>query len=206
MPLISNIAVAQAACTRIGIPPVTSFEGEEAAPVYLATNYEQTVEAEMTGYEWRFCMVEQILSRQAAEPLGKRWDAIYELPPDLLQLLTVIQSERPINYDRYSNTVYCNADADNPVIAEYVTRKPEVEWPGAFTELMIRLLSAGLANAVQERGDVAKTWLDKATDQRIIAMGSDSRQQTTKKIHLKRFQANRRTHTRGDYSRADRWR
>ena len=194
MPDAANTAIK--ICSRasllIGGDPIQSFTDGTAEAEVANAMYEDIARASLTNTRWRFATDQATLSRLVTPPTG-RWGAAYELPGDLLMLNAVTVNDDPIKYDTYGSKVYCDAGANDIVIADYIFRANEANWAPYFTVAVEYAMAAVLAMSVARDAPLANALDQRAQLQMARARRLDSQQQTTRKLNTSRFIAQRRS-------------
>jgi hypothetical protein len=192
MPANTAIKICSRASILMGGIPIQSFsEGTTEADVVDAM-YEDIARAALTNTRWRFATNQAQLSRLEAAPTG-RFDAAYQLPNDLIMLSAVTIGDEPIMYDTYGDKVYCDATENDVVIADYIFRADESNWPPYFTIAVEFQVAAMLAVSVARDAQLASMMEQKGELQMSRARRLDSQQQTTRKLNTSRFIAQRRS-------------
>jgi hypothetical protein len=192
MPANTAIKICSRASILMGGIPIQSFsEGTTEADVVDAM-YEDIARAALTNTRWRFATNQAQLSRLEAAPTG-RFDAAYQLPNDLIMLSAVTIGDEPIMYDTYGDKVYCDATENDVVIADYIYRADESNWPPYFTIAVEFQVAAMLAISVARDAQLASLMEQKGELQMSRARRLDSQQQTTRKLNTSRFIAQRRS-------------
>jgi hypothetical protein len=192
MPANTAIKICSRASILMGGNPIQSFsEGTTEADVVDAM-YEDIARAALTNTRWRFATNQAQLSRLEAAPTG-RFDAAYQLPNDLIMLSAVTIGDEPIMYDTYGDKVYCDATENDVVIADYIYRADESNWPPYFTIAVEFQVAAMLAVSVARDAQLASMMEQKGELQMSRARRLDSQQQTTRKLNTSRFIAQRRS-------------
>ena len=192
MPANTAIKICSRASILMGGIPIQSFsEGTTEADVVDAM-YEDIARAALTNTRWRFATNQAQLSRLEAAPTG-RFDAAYQLPNDLIMLSAVTIGDEPIMYDTYGDKVYCDAAENDVVIADYIFRADESNWPPYFTIAVEFQVAAMLAVSVARDAQLASMMEQKGELQMSRARRLDSQQQTTRKLNTSRFIAQRRS-------------
>jgi hypothetical protein len=192
MPANTAIKICSRASILMGGSPIQSFsEGTTEADVVDAM-YEDIARAALTNTRWRFATNQAQLSRLEAAPTG-RFDAAYQLPNDLIMLSAVTIGDEPIMYDTYGDKVYCDATENDVVIADYIFRADESNWPPYFTIAVEFQVAAMLAVSVARDAQLASMMEQKGELQMSRARRLDSQQQTTRKLNTSRFIAQRRS-------------
>lgn len=194
MPDIANTAIK--VCSRasllMGGSPITSFTDGTAEADVCDAMYEDIARAALTNSRWRFATNQAVLNRLAAAPTS-RWDSAYQLPSGTLTVNAVTVNDYPIGFDTYGDNVYCNATATETVVADYIFRATEAQWPSYFTVAVEYSMAAVLAVSVARDASLAQMLEQKASLTMMQARNRDSQRQTTKKLDTSRFIAQRRS-------------
>lgn len=194
MPDIANTAIK--VCSRasllMGGSPITSFTDGTAEADVCDAMYEDIARAALTNSRWRFATNQAVLNRLATAPTS-RWDSAYQLPSGTLTVNAVTVNDYPIGFDTYGDNVYCNATATEEVVADYIFRATEAQWPSYFTVAVEYSMAAVLAVSVARDASLAQMLEQKASLTMMQARNRDSQRQTTKKLDTSRFIAQRRS-------------
>jgi len=192
MPANTAIKVCSRASILIGGNAIQSFsEGTAEADVVDAI-YEDIARAALTNTRWRFATNQAQLSRLEAAPTS-RFDSAYQLPNDLIMLSAVTVVDEPISYDTYGDKVFCDANENDIVVADYIYRADEANWPPYFTIAVELQVAAMLAISVARDSQLASLMEQKGELQMSRARRLDSQQQTTRKLNTSRFIVQRRS-------------
>lgn len=189
---VTNIDICSRALILIGANPITSFSDGTTESTVAVNLYEDTVRDLLSRCRWRFASGQSQLPRRTDAPSAK-WDAAYQLPGDLLVLHDVTINDEVIDYDRYQNLVYCDADEADSVFIDYTFRAIEDLWPPYFTMAVELTLASTFAYSVANQIQTADYMEKKALRQLALARNIDSQAQTTRKLDLSRFERARRT-------------
>jgi len=192
MPANTAIKICSRASILMGGNPIQSFSEGTAESDVVDAMYEDIARAALTNTRWRFATNQAQLSRLEAAPTG-RFDAAYQLPNDLIMLSAVTIGDEPIMYDTYGDKVYCDATENDVVIADYIFRADESNWPPYFTIAVEFQVTAMLAVSVARDAQLASMMEQKGELQMSRARRLDSQQQTTRKLNTSRFIAQRRS-------------
>jgi len=176
----------------MGGSPITSFTDGTVESDVCDAMYEDVARAALTNTRWRFATNQSVLNRLVSAPTG-RFDAAYQLPAGILMLSAITVNDFPIQYDTYGSKAYCNAASTDSVIADYIYRADEADWPAFFTIAVEFQMAAVLAVAVARDQGLANLMEQKANILMMQARRLDSQQQTTRKLHTSRFIAQRRS-------------
>lgn len=176
----------------MGGSPITSFADGSAEADVCDAMYEDIARASLTNTRWRFATNQAVLTRLVAPPTG-RWDAAYQLPSGTLTVSAVTVNDYPIGYDTYGDKIYCNANDTDSVVADYIFRATEAEWPSYFTVAVEYAMAAVLAISVARDPSLAQMLEQKGAILMAQARNRDSQRQTTKRLDTSRFIAQRRS-------------
>ncbi len=185
MPL-TEIQVANRSLALIGADPITSFEDDSIEAQHCNTLYEGTAQFWLCKKPWRFAVKQAELDLLSAVPLA-RWDAAYQAPSDLLRLLAVTINDYPVIYDRYDDMIYCNANQDDTLVADYIYRADESLWLPYFTQGFVFIFAGLLGGALARDADLVDKYTKLGTDTMAQAGNIEAQSQTTRHIRLSRY-------------------
>ena len=115
------------------------------------------------------------------------------MPSGTLMLNAITVEEQAIEYDTYGDKVYCDAVSTDEVIADYIFRAEEVDWPPYFTLAVEFAVASVFAISLARDAQLGTAMENRAERQFIKARRLDSQQQTTRKLNTSRFIAERRS-------------
>ena len=148
MPDLTHI---NAALTRTGSEPITSFVDGTTEAIVAGQNYEAIVTQELSSYRWKWATKQVPLVMLQDEP-ELPWGYAYQLPAeDFVMLRSVEALGISIPFERMGQTVLANYDEDAGLVAKYTYRPDESVWPGYFRALIIKRLEALFLRAIGER-------------------------------------------------------
>jgi len=194
----TKVDICARALIMIGAQPISSFDDGSTEALVASNIYENITQSILCRHRWRFSTEQQQLSLLAAAPTG-RYEYAYQLPtsPDLLQLNTITVADVPIEYARYGDKVFVNGyDSQSALIADYIFRQDESEFPAYFKLGLEYTLASIFAGSVARDAAMIQQFSTLAERQILIAKNTDSQEVTNKKLSTKRFITNRLT-TRG---------
>lgn len=174
----------------MGGSPIASFVEGTAESDVVDAMYEDMAREALTSTRWRFATNQLVLSRLQDSPTA-RYSASYQLPADLLMLSAVTINDSPIEFDIYGDKVFCGSSASDVVVADYIFRATENQWPPFFTLAVELQVASMLAVSVARDASLAQMLEQKADRQMTKARRLDSQQQTTRKLNTSRFIAQR---------------
>ena len=192
MPANTPIKVCSRALILIGEEGISSFSDGTAQADVADAMYEDVARTALTNTRWRFATAQAELNRLISAPTG-RFDAAYQLPADLLMLSSVTVGDHPIKYDTYGDKVYCDASENETLIADYIYRADEADWPAYFTIAVEYAMASVFAVSIARDAQMSQLMDRKAQINMIQARRLDSQQQTTRKLNTSRFIAQRRS-------------
>ena len=176
----------------MGGSPISSFSEGTAESDVVDAIYEDMARESLTSTRWRFATNKQILNRLQAKPVG-RFSSSYQMPSDLLMLSAVTVGGSPIEFDTYGRQVFCDASDPDVLVADYIFRADEANWPPFFTLTVELQVASMLAISVARDPSLAQMLEQKAERHMMKARRLDSQQQTTRKLNTSRFIAQRRS-------------
>jgi hypothetical protein len=194
----TKVDICARALIMIGAQPISSFDDGSTEALVASNIYENITQSILCRHRWRFSTEQQQLSLLAAAPTG-RYEYAYQLPtsPDLLQLNTITVADIPIEYARYGDKIFVNGyDSQSALIADYIFRQDESEFPAYFKLGLEYTLASIFAGSVARDAAMIQQFSTLAERQILIAKNTDSQEVTNKKLSTKRFITNRLT-TRG---------
>jgi hypothetical protein len=160
--MATNFDIINAALTRTGNEPITSFsEGTTPANI-AAANYDILIENELASYRWRAATKTAHLNRIDGDP-GLPWTDAYQLPSDLVLVRSVFVDGVAVDYEQQGDKVLALTGEDADVVVKYVWGNPESAWPGLFREAIIQRLEALFLRAISHSYDEAEA-RDKAAN------------------------------------------
>jgi hypothetical protein len=194
MPDIANTAIK--VCSRASIlmggSPISSFTDGTVESDVCDAMYEDIARASLTNTRWGFATNQAVLNRIATPPTA-RFDAAYQLPSNTLTVSAVTVNDSPIVFDTYGDKIFCDTATTEEVVADYIFRALEAEWPSYFTLAVEYSMAAVLALSVARDGSLAQMIEQKANLQMMQARRYDSQRQTTQRLNTSRFIAQRRS-------------
>ena len=188
----SAIDICSRALILIGAEPITSFEDNTTEALVAVNMYEDVAQASLCDTRWRFATEQAQLARLSEEPTG-RFDAAYQLPAGTLMLNAVTVVDQPINYTVYGNKVFCDASENEEVIADFIFRAEEINWPSYFTLAVEYSLAAIFASSIARNESLTSIMEQKKSILMSKARNLDSQQNTTRKLTTSRFINERRS-------------
>ena len=105
----------------------------------------------------------------------------------------VTVNDYPIKYDSYGSKVFCDSSENEVLIADYVFRANESDWPPYFVTAVEYIMAAVLAVSVARDSQLATLMEEKASYQMTQARRLQSQTQTNRKLNTSRFIAERRS-------------
>lgn len=182
----SAIDICSRALILIGAEPITSFEDNTTEALVAVNMYEDVAQASLCNTRWRFATEQAQLSRLSDEPTG-RFDAAYQLPSNLLMLNAVTVNDNNTNHTIYGDKVFTNTSDQDEVIADYIYRADESDWPSYFTLAVEYALAAIFASSIARNEGLTQVMEIKSNNLMAKARNLDSQQNTTRKLTTSRF-------------------
>lgn len=182
----SGIDVCSRALILIGADPITSFEDNTTEALVSVNMYEDVAQAALTSMRWRFATDQAQLARLLNTPTG-RYDAAYQLPSNMLMLNGLTINDMAVPYTIYGDKVFCNVSEQDELIADFIYRAPEENWPSYFTLAVEYTMASVFAGSVARNETLVQIMDQKAGVAMAKARSLDSQQNTTRKLTTSRF-------------------
>ena len=109
----------------------------------------------------------------------------------MLNAVTV--ADNPIKYTVYGDKVFSNVSSGDTVIADYIFRAGEEDWPSYFVIAVEYILASIFATSIARDANLAAILEQKANVFMRKARSTDSQQSTTRKLTTSRFLTERRS-------------
>ena len=182
----SGIDVCSRALILIGADPITSFEDNTTEALVSVNMYEDVAQAALTSMRWRFATDQAQLARLLNTPTG-RYDAAYQLPSNMLMLNALTINDMAVPYTIYGDKVFCNVSEQDELIADFIYRAPEENWPSYFTLAVEYTMASVFAGSVARNETLVQIMDQKAGVAMAKARSLDSQQNSTRKLTTSRF-------------------
>ena len=194
MPDVANtpIKICSRASILIGGDVIQSFDDGTAEAIVCDAMYEDMARSALTNTRWKFSTDHAVLNRLAESPTG-RWEAAYQIPSESIMLSAVTVNGFALTYDTYGSKVFCNSSSSDVVIADYVYRANETDWPPYFKTAVEYMMAGVLAVSVARDQQLANLMEQKAAFQMAQSRRLHSQTQTTRKLNTSRFIGERRS-------------
>ena len=188
----SPVDICSRALILIGAEPITSFDDGNNEALISSSMYEDVAQSALVNTRWRFATNQLVLNRLSDAPTG-RYEASYQMPSDSLMIHALTVNGFNIEFQTYSDNLFCDADASDEVIADYTYRVLEQYWPSYFIMSVQFQLASVFAISLARDGSLSQLMDQKAAFLMAKARGVDSQSQTNRKLDTSRFISNRRS-------------
>lgn len=168
----------------VGAEPITSFSDGTTEAKVSANLYESTVQDHLSRYRWRFATGVEQMSRLLDEPAA-RWDAAYQIPATCLHPATVLVNDQVIDFDRYEDRIFCNAQEADEVFLEGVYRVDESNFPAWFVMLLQIQMASHFALSIAAKPDLADLLDKRALRHAALCRNLDSQSRTAQDMPTK---------------------
>jgi len=177
---LSDVALCGRALIKIGAAPINGFDDATAEAEVAGALYGPVRDALVSAHPWRFATAQAVLNRLTDVPAADYAHA-YQLPPDLLRLLSAGDGGRGrgLDYRVSERRLHCNAAA---VTVTYVFRPAEADVPPFFDHALIARLAAEFCIPLTENTSRAETLTKLAEDELRRARLIDAQQDTPRRF------------------------
>ena len=179
----------------IGSNPISSFTDDTTEALVTNNIYEEIIESTLCRARWRFATEQQQLSLLANTPTGK-YEYAYQIPtsPQCLQITSITDNDVNIQYARYGDKIFVNSyGSTNTLIADYIFRQEEAEFPEYFKLALQYKLAAIFAGSVARDSQMIQQFETLGENQMRIAKNIDSQEVSNSVLNTKRFIQDRLT-------------
>ena len=181
--MASKIDLISNALILIGDTPINSLAGGSRRETVANNLYDNIVQNELTKHRWGFARRKAQMSLLTDTPVDPNgWESIYQLPTDLLFLITVTPDS---NYQIYGDKVYSNSS--QALYADYIANVTEDEWPVYFSKMIEYALAMDFAASIRDsssaRGEMAAAYVNASR----MARFTDSQQHPTQPMRSNPF-------------------
>lgn len=183
---LTNIKVAQLACTEVGLEPVATMNDDSTEGRVIALHYDMIKGVVFGNHYWRFATGQVVLSRLSPDPAG-RYSYAFQIPANVKRIRAVTVNGFPIEFERYSDAIYCDADGTINVVLDGVFDVVEALWPDFFARVVVLKLAAVLASGVREDAAMRKQLEDEAAVELRMCKSLDSQGRTTSRLRPTRI-------------------
>ncbi len=186
--MITEAGICSEAAVLCGGRPFQSMSQPETEAVLANALYEGQRDWLFGVYRWRFAAHMAPMTRLAAAPIA-RFAAAYQVPSDCLHITTVLINDVAIEFDRFDDTILCDAQTSDVVVLDYTRNVAPSHWPPYFTNAL-RLLLASLF-AVPLTEDATKAQVYEGRFQRLFSVAKtlDAQGRTARRMPLGRFRS-----------------
>ena len=188
----SPVDICSRALILIGAEPITSFDDGNNEALISSSMYEDVAQSALVNTRWRFATNQLVLNRLSDAPTG-RYEASYQMPSNSLMIHALTVNGFNIEFQTYSDNLFCDADASDEVVADYTYRVLEQYWPSYFIMSVQFQLASVFAISLARDGSLSQLMDQKAALLMAKARGVDSQSQTNRKLDTSRFISNRRS-------------
>lgn len=159
----TDISICARSLVLLGATPINSFDDETDNARTCGLVYPNLKNSIMSRYGWRFLMKKKELTRDATAPINE-WQYSYAIPGEAISIPHAVFYDAggkiPTgNFEVFGRRVYAD---DARLWMDYVTARPESEWPAWFVDLLTTCMCAEIAFSVTDQQNVADSWALKA--------------------------------------------
>lgn len=181
--MASKIDLVSNALILIGDTPINSLDGNSRAQQVGSNLYNSIKLAELSKHRWGFAQREAQLAKVAGSPTSDRYNSIYQLPTDLVQLINI----RPnCMYKVVGKQIYTNVNAGK-VTCDYVANVPESEFPPHFVKMMEYALAKDFATSIRDSSAARQEMSNEYIIASRMARFTDSQQHPQEPIYSNPF-------------------
>lgn len=177
--MVNKVTIISNAFVLLGKQTINSLDPTNPIHVAASSVYDFILPDLLCKAPWRYTMKNKTLNRINATPNNsERWSYIFELPDDPKMLL-LYQVYPEIDYQIYTNHLYCNA---LEVKVDYIYKSDELTFPPYFVSLMVYGMAFHLAMPVTQTVSLVQIWKDEFKTQKTLATGISASEVPSQRI------------------------
>ena len=169
--MASKVSLISNALILIGDVPINDLVGSDRRKVIANNLYDNIVGNELAKHRWGFARRYSQLSELTAKPIGNEWSTAYQLPNDLVALITLTPRS---NYQIYGTQVYTNQSGG--LFADYIYNAPESEWPVYFSKMIEYALARDMVTSLRDSTTIRMEMAAEYENASRMARYTDSQQ------------------------------
>lgn len=183
----SNIDIANAALSRIGVNKISSFLDETIIGRTLNENFENELEYILGSYPWRFAQDVEVMSKLADAPV-EPWTAFYQIPNRFILVDHVLIDGCSERFDVFGRRIAVDPGASSPVVKVVGTTLVTADaWPGYFRKPFIAHLASVICVPITHDEQMAAMLFKEAQGGLLRAQSRDSQGRTARRLDTKAF-------------------
>jgi len=169
--MASKIDLISGALVLIGDKPINSLTVSGRAQEVANSLYDRIVKNELSKHRWGFARKKAQISLTTDTPVDDEWRSIYQLPTDLITLITI----KPlVNYQIYGDKLHCNVN--QKLVADYIAETTEDEWPEYFSQMIVYALALDFAQSIRDSSSIQQNIAVQYENASRMARYTDSQQ------------------------------
>ena len=158
---ISDVKLAQRACSRAGLEPISAFSDGTAEAIVLNDNYDGVVDDALASFPWPFATSQEVLNRLVEDP-PSGWDGIYQVPTKALHVRRVLINDEDTKWQFLGGKIAAMAGETDEVRCEFTERVAEAAFHPVFAEYVVLRLASILSTGVAHDANRAALFEQKA--------------------------------------------
>lgn len=182
----SKIKVMNAALAELGVKPITTFLDNSLAARTGNALFDDILEAELSGYPWRFARTRIRLNQLADEP-PPPWQSVWQLGNTALSVHAIYEGDQQVMFDRFGNKIVlmCGPNTAAQIWAEICEAVPPDQWAGYFRRAFVLKLAAALAMPVTQSDQMEQRLIELSTAAMAYAKSRDAQGRSPSRIDTK---------------------
>lgn len=152
---ISDVKLAQRACSRAGLEPISSFSDGTAEAIVLNDNYDGVIDDALASFPWPFATAQEALNRLVVDPPAG-WSGLYQLPAKALHVRRVLVNNHDTKWQFLGGRIAVDASENDEVLCEFTERVSEAAFHPVFVEYLVLRLASILSTGVAHDAERAQ--------------------------------------------------
>lgn len=142
------------------------------------------------SHPWTWAKTQKRLNSLEPDPTA-RFEHAWQIPIDMIRVLTVTRNGDPIEYDIYKDKVFTVWNENNTLVMDYIAYRDIQEWPPAFKVAIAFKIAEMFMRYTKTQEGIEEIYKDLSEIWMRRAKSIDAQTTRSKKIRTNRFLATR---------------
>jgi hypothetical protein len=184
----SKIKVMNAALAVLGVNPITSFLDNSIAARTGNALFDDTLEAALSGYPWRFARDRVKLTR-VNEDAPPPWQTVWQLTSTALAVHSIYEDDQQVLFDRFGTKIVTMTGPTSTaeIWAEITAAVVPDQWAGYFRQAFVLTLASTICLPITQNEQLDAQTAAKAEKAMIFAKSRDAQGRSPSRIDTKMF-------------------
>lgn len=184
----SKIKVMNAALAALGVPPITSFLDNSIAARTGNALFDDTLEAALSGYPWRFAR-DRVKLERVNEDAPPPWQTVWQLSNTALAVHAIYEDGQQVLFDRFGSKIVTMTGPTEAVEvwAEITAAVPPDQWANYFRQAFVMTLASAICMPITQNEQLDALIAGKAQTAMALAKSRDAQGRSPSRIDTRMF-------------------